>query len=609
MMKMMKIIKRQKTPEKPVNHELLSAITPMGIEFGKNSFDLGENLCRIYGITVYPTETSYGWLSILTNIPDTIVSITTLPINQGEFVKALSKQVSENKLIANSSKDAQESNRCKKIAEDAERIMRDIENNTESAAGYGIQIMVISKNQNDFERGCARVESAANVLGCRIKILARKQKEGYKQISPSYPDQKSINYITERPLPISAFTGGLPFAKSEICDEGGYYLGKNDSGGIILFDVWRRTDTRTNSSITIVGDAGMGKSTAIKHIILSEIARGTKVIIIDPEGEYKEICLSEFVEGKWIDVAGGRGGLINPLQIRPAPRDDDEKEMSDVGDLAIHLKSLQTFFSLYIPSLTDKHKAILEQVLIELYAQFNISWKTNVSLLKSTDFPTISNLYELIKNKGEEDSDYKEIYKDLELYLSSAAKGADKGLWNGYTSIDSDSKCICLDTKAVTSMGGGVLAAQYFNILSWCWQQISKNKSEKVMLIAEECWMMIDPSCPQSMVFLRNAEKRARKYEGSIVVSTQNIVDFLDPSIKLYGQPVLDIPSIKLIFGMSGQGFKEVQNVFNLNSAQSRLIESQLRGIALMCAGNEKFRISFDLPEKRLKMFGAGGGR
>ncbi len=611
---MLEILKTKKRKEREEiernrNHELLATITPIGIKFDINKFYLGENLCRIYSLIGYPSEPSIGWLSSLTNIPDTIVSITSIPIDQGNFIQAMKKAVSEYNSVAAATKDPLEQARKLKAADDAHKIMIDIDRKNEAIAGYGLQIMVLGREKEEFEKKCARVESAANALGCTVRILAHLQKEGYMHLSPTYPDQAEVNDVIERPLPISAFTGGYPFAKSEICDSGGYYLGKSDSGGIILFDLWKRTDTRTNSSITIMGDSGMGKSTAIKHLIMSETARGTKVIVIDPEGEYKGICCSIYTEGKWIDVAGGRGGLINPLQVRPAPRDDDEAEFSNVGDLAIHLKFLQTFFSLYLPSLTDKHKAVLEKCLIELYDIFNIGWETDISTLRNTDFPIISDLYELIKEKGETEEDHKEIYKELELYLSSAAEGADKGLWNGHTSIDSNSKCICLDTKAVTSMGGGVLAAQYFNVLSWCWQEISKNQKERVMLIADECWMMIDPSCPQSMVFLRNAEKRARKYEGSVVVSTQQIVDFLDPQIKLYGQTVLDTPSIKLIFGMSGQGFKEVKNVFSLNNAQSRLIESQIRGTALMCVGSEKFRIKFDFSEERLKMFGTGGGR
>lgn len=601
--------KKKQEQEKPRNEKLLSVITPIGMCFKHNKFYLGENLCRIYSVIKLPPEVPYGWLSRLTRIPGTIVSITDLPIDQGAFVQAMSKTVSDKRSFAETTKDQLRHTQALKSAADAERIMIDIEQKSEAVSGYGIQIMVLSRDKKELKENCTRVESAINALGCKVRIISFLQKEAYMQLSPTYTDQEIINNIIERPFLLSSFTGGYPFAKSEFCDKGGYYLGKSDSGGIVLFDLWKRTKTRTNSSISIIGDAGMGKSTAIKHIIMSEIARGTKIIIIDPEGEYKAMCCSEYACGKWIDVAGGRGGIINPLQIRPAPRDDDEEEKSNVGDLAIHLKTLQTFFSLYLPSLNDKHKAVLERVLIELYNSFNIDWNTDISKLKNTAYPTISDLHTLIKRKKQTEEEHTEIYSDLELFLSSAAEGADRGLWNGYTSIEADNKCICLDTKAVTSMGGGVLAAQYFNILSWCWQEMSKNKTERVMLIADECWMMIDPKCPQSLEFMRNAEKRSRKYEGSVVVATQQIVDFLDPQIKLYGQAVLDLPSIKLIFGMNGQGFKEVKNIFSLNNAQSRIIEAQQRGVALMCAGAEKFRIRFDLSPERLKMFGTGGGR
>lgn len=41
--------------------------------------------------------------------------------------------------------------------------------------------------------------------------------------------------------------------------------------------------------MTIMGVAGIGKSTEIKHIALSEYMRGTKIIFVDPEREYKEL--------------------------------------------------------------------------------------------------------------------------------------------------------------------------------------------------------------------------------------------------------------------------------------------------------------------------------
>jgi type IV secretory pathway VirB4 component len=129
------------------------------------------------------------------------------------------------------------------------------------------------------------------------------------------------------------------------------------------------------------------------------------------------------------------------------------------------------------------------------------------------------------------------------------------------------------------------------------------------MLIADEAWLLIDNNCPQSLAFLRNAEKRARKYEGSIVVSTQNIIDFLDPSVKKFGQEILDSPSIKMIFGADGKTLQEVKNVFNLNQSQTELVESKQRGVALMKVGAQPVKIKIELSESRLNSFGSGGGR
>lgn len=610
---------KTKTSSAPLrNRGLLSAITPIGIEFNKNEFALGENYCRIYSVIKYPPEVSIGWLSRLTGIPGTIVSISVTPIDNADFSNTMSRTVSEYRAAAESTKDQLERSRKIKAADDAEKIMKQIDQDNGNASGFGLQIMVLSRDKEDFTDKCSRIESAANALGCRVRILSNLQKDAYMHLSATYPQQKIINDIIERPFLLSTFTGGYPYAENGFCDTEGYYLGKNSSGGIVLFDLWKRSTTRTNSNITLVGDSGMGKSTALKHLILSEAARGTKIIIIDPEGEYKEICLSEYIKGKWIDVAGGRGGVINPLQVRPAPRDDDEEEkgvkdqgvdLSGVGDLAIHLKTLDTFFSLYLPSLTDSHKALLEQVLIELYRQFGITWDTDVTKLKNAVYPTFTDLYNLIHGKKETDKSKFALYDELELLLSSAANGADRGLWNGQTTIDGNSSCICLDTKAVTSMGSRILSAQYFNVLSWCWQEMSKNKTERVMLIADECWMLIDPRCPQSLEFLRNAEKRARKYEGSVVVSTQQLVDFLDPQVKMYGQPVLDMPTIKLLFSLSGKGLEEAVEVFGLNTAQTELVGSKQRGAALMNIGAQKMKIQFSFSDERLAMFGKGGGR
>src|SRR5665647_3658166 len=96
-------------------------------------------------------------------------------------------------------------------------------------------------------------------------------------------------------------------------------------------------------------------------------------------------------------------GRINPLQIRPAPRDSEDEPNEEGGklyndtdgmsDMALHIKNMEIFFQLYLPSLNDMQKAILKQSIIELYQKFGIDWGTDISGFTNEQFPTFRDLY------------------------------------------------------------------------------------------------------------------------------------------------------------------------------------------------------------------------
>ena len=118
---------------------------------------------------------------------------------------------------------------------------------------------------------------------------------------------------------------------------------------------------------------------------------------------------------------------------------------------------------------------------------------------------------------------------------------------------------------------------------------------------------MIDNKVPQSLVFLRNCAKRARKYEAGLMIISHSVVDFLDPSIKMYGQALLDIPCYKILFGADGQNLKELADLYNLTEAEKELLLAKKRAVALFCCGAKRLSVKFDLQHK-LKYI-SGGGR
>ena len=297
----------------------------------------------------------------------------------------------------------------------------------------------------------------------------------------------------------------------------------------------------------------------------------------------------------------------------PDPEDEEEKLYKDeghgMGEKALHMKTLEVFMSLYLPSLDDIKKALLKKEIIALYDSFGIHWDTNVDALKNEDYPSFADLAEQIKHSAAEAESYKKEYDTLALLLEDIAYGSDSFIWNGHSNIYATSRCVCLDTKDLQDAPDNIKRAQYFNALGWCWQQMSADRTEKVMLITDEGYLLADPQVPQSLIFLRNVEKRDRKYEAALIFATHSIVDMLDPSIKMYGQALLDIPCIKLLFGADGQNLQEIKALYNLTDAEEELLASKMRKTALLMVGAKRLKCVVEVSDKKLEIFGGAGGR
>ena len=606
----------------PVNQALLNVISPMNLEIRKNSLEIGENLGRVYGVIKYPQKVEMGWLSKVTNIPGTVANVSFRPIDNGALISAISKSITQSRVAAESAKDPLARQRAEKAAEDGERIMLQIDQHGETVGLMSIAVMPLAPDEKAFTKICRRIESTMSVLHCKIRSFANLQKEGLEHMSPTYPINSKIAAIIERIVPLSTVMGGFPFASSGFNDGTGYYLARDSMGGLVIVDTWKRGEDRTNSNMVITGVAGVGKSTIVKHIAEAEYMKGTKLIFIDPESEYKDLC--ENLNGDWVNTAGGKGGRLNQLQIRPAPRDDDSTDSSNtnvgtteplytddgdgMGDMALHIKNTEIFFKLYLPDLNNMQLAILKMCLIELYNRFNIFWDTDITKLENKDFPIFSDLHALIQAKVTEYPDDR-VYHELELLLNDIANGSDSFLWNGHTTVETHTRCICLDTHDLQNTGDNIKRAQYFKLLSWCWEQMSRDRNERVMLFCDEAYLMIDPQVPQSIVFLRNVEKRARKYESAIVIVSHSIVDFLSPEVKMYGQALLDIPCIKILMGTDGQNLIETKNLYNLTEAEEELLAAKRRAHALFIIGSKRMHLHFEIPEYKFYYMGKAGGR
>lgn len=576
------------------NYELIDLITPVGgLEFERNKVYFGNRFCKVYTIAHYPSNVEMKWLGNLVNNIGAIFSINIEPTDNTEMIDNLDSRIRDASGLAKIAKN--ESSRQlkeKEIEEASEIISRMIENN-EVVSYLTIYILVSAEEEVELQRKCKEVEMEMQRQKIKIRHLTNYMlMGGFKAVAPFFTIQTDLSKNFKRNILTSTFTGGFLFNTETFIDEKGYYWGISQNGGIIIFNIWKQDLGRTNSNMIVVGSSGSGKSMSVKHMIINELPT-TKLLIIDPENEYAHLCKS--LKGKIIACDGSKEGVLNPLQVRNNQDDETGKNA-----LSLHFQFLQTFFQILYPSLTEIEFSKLDLVLEELYKKFKIDQNTDISKLKNTDFPILEDLYFLMEKKNKKSQD--EILEKLLALIRPICIGQASGIWNGYTNVEVDTKLTVFNTSTMQKFQIQYKRAQYYNILSYVWDILSKDSKERTMLIADECHILVDPNIPQTLEYVRYISKMARKHNSSIVVVTQSIEDFLNEKIRLYGQSLLTNSTYKLFFKTDGKDLKDIVTTFKLTEQEEKMILNANVGECLFMAGIRKLYIMFRLFEYELEM-------
>ena len=535
-----------------------------------------------------------GWLAKLTENTGAIFSINIEPTDNTELIENLDARVRDASSLSKIAKNESVKQMREAEVKEASDIISRMINNNEVVSYLTIYICVSAQEEKDLLSKCSEVEREVQKLKLKIRPITNYLlTSGFKAVAPFFTIQADLTEYFKRNILTSSFTGGFLFNTNTFIDEKGFYFGINQNGGIIIFNIWHKDADRTNSNMLVVGSSGAGKSLSVKHLIYNELP-SSKILIIDSEDEYT--YLAKNLKGKIVNCGGSNTGhILNPLQIR-ASKDDEE----DMNAMAIHFQFLHTFFEILFPSLTDIEFSMLDIVLEELYTKFGITQDTNLLELENTDFPRLEDLYYLLEEKN--DKEYKDEYVKLLSLLRPISIGQASTIWNGYTDITIDTRLTVFNTKNMQEFQVQYKRAQYYNIMSYSWGILSKNKDERDILIADECHILIDPNIPQTLEYLRNISKRARKYNSSIIVISQSLEDWLNEKIRLYGQSLLANSTYKMFFKMDGQDLRDVVKTFGLTKKEENLIYNAKKGECLLTAGTRKIFATLKIPLQELQI-------
>ena len=605
--------------------DFFDMILPGTVKFLSDHYIVGDSYRCVWAIREYPPTTEeQAILSQLADRNGVTLRIYHRLVESMEQRKIIQNATRRNRLKSGGN-DVSETIEAEGNLQDVIELLANLRKNKEPLLHCSVFIELKAKSMEKLKE--LQSDIAMELTRSKISVdrLTLRQKEGFLSVLPVGANMFSAQY--ERVLPASSVANMYPFNFSGKTDPHGSYVGRDKYGTNILVDFDRRAEDKTTSNILILGNSGQGKSYLLKLILTNIRESGKRIICLDPETEYEDLCKA--LDGCYIDFMSGEY-IINPLEpkvwndISDAGNGFGEETGSaresgagtacpeafkKVKRLSQHIAFLKDFFRSY-KDFTDSQIDTIEILLSKLYARFGITDTTDYSVKKPSDFPVMQDFYELCEEEFMTyDKQRKYLYteetlQEVCLGIHSMCVGSESKYFNGHTNI-TDSNFLVFGVKGLMDTNRRLKDCMLFNILSFMSNELLGKGNTAASV--DELYLFL--SNMTTIEYLRNCMKRVRKKDSSVILASQNIEDFLIPSIREFTKPLFSIPTHQFLFNAGQINPKEYMDALQVEPSEFELIKYPERGTCLYRCGNERYLLQVIAPEYKAALFGKSGGR
>ena len=591
----------------------MDMIAPSVIKFFPDYFICGNTYRSVWALREYPTTTEeQAILKHLGEKDGVSLKIYTRHVTAAEERKIISNAANKNRLRQSKTNDLQETVVAEGNLQDVTNLVASMHRNREPLIHTAVYIEIMSHDIDMLKE--LQTEVLTELIRSKLNVdkLMLRQQQGFVSVMPS--GYNALGDQFERVLPASSVANLFPFNYSGKTDANGFYLGRDKYGSNIIVDFNKRADDKTNANILILGNSGQGKSYLTKLIITNLLESGMNIICLDPEHEYEDMANN--LGGCFVDLMSGEY-LINPLEPKAWSDSDDDAEIDASTPeafkrktkLSQHISFLRDFFASY-KDFTDSQIDTIEIMLEKLYRKWNISDSTEFSRLKATDYPKMSDLYEFIEEQYKDfDRADKPIYtenllQEILLGIHSMCVGAESKFFNGHTNIKTD-RFVVFGVKGLLQASKNIKNALLFNTLSYMTNALLTIGNTAGII--DELYLFL--SNLVAVEYIRNASKRVRKKDSSIILASQNLEDFSLPGIAEYTKPLFAIPTHSFLFNAGNIDSKFYMDTLQIDESEFNLIRYPQRGVCLYKCGNERYNLMVIAPKYKEELFGKAGGR
>ncbi|EKE16018.1 MAG: hypothetical protein ACD_11C00054G0008 [uncultured bacterium] len=538
-------------------------IAPAAIKLSTNNIQIGETYARTIFIIAYPRFLHTNWFSPIINIDFPMdISMFIHPVDTGEILKTLRKTTTQvqSQIHIEEGGGKVRDPILETALNDIEDLRDNLQQGTEKFFRFGLYITLYGKTLQEVDKACQEIESILEAQLVYVKPAVLKVEQGFSSTLPLANDELDIaNNLNTSPLSTT-----FPFVSADLSSDEGILFGINrHNNSLILFDRFKME----NANMVVFAKSGGGKSYAVKLEIFRSMMVGTSVIVIDPENEYKYLC--DTVGGSFVKMSLDSDFHINPFDLPKIGEDEDPEDV-----LRSNIASLAGLLRIMLGALTPEEESILEIAIRETYAMRDITVQSNFKALNSSSFPTMSDLYEVLRNS--------EGGESLAVRLEKYTDGIFAGVLNRPTNVQVDNQLVVFNIRDLEEQLRPI--AMYL-ILQFIWNEM-RSEMKKRMVVVDEAWVMMQNE--DAAAFLFGIAKRCRKYYTGLTTITQDIADFMSSR---YGKPIVTNSSLQLLLRQSPAAIDTIAETFYLTDQEKFLLLESNVGEGILFAGTKHVAI------------------
>ena len=547
-------------------NDLSRLIAPSAVAESRRSLVVGDRTARVVAIHRYPARLQPGWLGDLQAFEgDLDLSMHISPSPAPAMMSFLERRVSE--LSSTLRLDAEGSGRGdpyrRAALHDAVDLQDRIADGSERLFDVSLYLSVWADGEDDLDAATDRIEALLGTRMVHTRRLLFQMRPGLVSSLPIALDQVGLRRV----LSTTALSATFPFTGSDLPTNGGLLYGVNtETRSPVVLDRFELE----NHNAVVFATSGAGKSFLVKVELIRAAMRGTRVLVIDPEGEYSAIVAA--LGGKVIEIGPGRSGL-DPFAITD----------SSPGELDARIASLSTLVRLLAGQERSRQSAVIEDAIATAYAHAGFADGVAPDGLVP---PGLADIQNCLRTAGAV-----EIAGRMRRFV----EGSGRWLMAGTVSPD-------LSGSAAFVLGGlpeDDRAAAMFLVLDRIWRELQRTSRQTLVVLDEAWWLMRHAD---TAAHLFRLAKTVRKRNAGLTVITQDVGDVLG---RPEGEALIANAALQILMKQAPQAMPRLSELFRLTPAEQAWLLNARRGEALMVAQGRRVPFEIVASDEELRLIEA----